>query len=146
MAFQNSRDLSAVIGQSTQALAPLDIGLNVMTPCLPMLVKFVPNATKYFLIVPFPQAEVCKSVDQAMQRCPNGMLAEIKYDGERVQVHKSGNSFSYFSRSLKPVLDHKVLLLCLLCELSIKSICLGKTLLQIHPTSISSWRELSFGQ
>ncbi len=43
-----------------------------------------------------------------MKKCPNGMYAEIKYDGERVQVHKSGNDFQYFSRSLKPVLPHKV--------------------------------------
>jgi len=43
-----------------------------------------------------------------MRKCPNGMLSEVKYDGERVQVHKSGNDFRYFSRSLKPVLPHKV--------------------------------------
>lgn len=43
-----------------------------------------------------------------MKKCPNGMLAEVKYDGERVQVHKKGNEFRYFSRSLKPVLPHKV--------------------------------------
>ncbi|MEQ2176000.1 DNA ligase 3 [Ameca splendens] len=43
-----------------------------------------------------------------MKKCPNGMYSEIKYDGERVQVHKNGNTFSYFSRSLKPVLPHKV--------------------------------------
>ena len=36
------------------------------------------------------------------------MYAEIKYDGERVQVHKNGDDFQYFSRSLKPVLPHKV--------------------------------------
>jgi len=36
------------------------------------------------------------------------MYAEIKYDGERVQVHKKGSDFHFFSRSLKPVLDHKV--------------------------------------
>lgn len=43
-----------------------------------------------------------------MKKCPNGMFSEIKYDGERVQVHKNGDHFSYFSRSLKPVLPHKV--------------------------------------
>ena len=32
------------------------------------------------------QAEACKSTSFAMKKCPNGMLAEIKYDGERVQV------------------------------------------------------------
>lgn len=44
----------------------------------------------------------------AMKKCPNGMYAEIKYDGERVQVHKQGNKFEYFSRSLKAVQPHKV--------------------------------------
>ena len=36
------------------------------------------------------------------------MYAEIKYDGERVQVHKQGDRFEYFSRSLKAVQPHKV--------------------------------------
>jgi hypothetical protein len=54
------------------------------------------------------QAEACKSVEYAMKKCPNGMYSEVKYDGERVQVHKRGNEFRYFSRSLKPVLPHKV--------------------------------------
>ena len=44
----------------------------------------------------------------AMKKCPNGMYAEIKYDGERVQVHKQGDKFEYFSRSLKAVQPHKV--------------------------------------
>ncbi|KAI4486329.1 hypothetical protein M0802_012348 [Mischocyttarus mexicanus] len=44
----------------------------------------------------------------AMKKCSNGMLSEIKYDGERVQVHKKGCEFQYFSRSLKPVLAHKI--------------------------------------
>ena len=43
-----------------------------------------------------------------MKKCPNGFYAEIKYDGERVQLHKKGDEFQYFSRSLKPVLPHKV--------------------------------------
>lgn len=54
------------------------------------------------------QAEACRSVAMAMKKCPHGMFAEIKYDGERVQVHKQGNTFQYFSRSLKPVQEHKV--------------------------------------
>ena len=47
-------------------------------------------------------------MEKAMQKCPQGMLSEVKYDGERVQVHKHGSEFKYFSRSLKPVLSHKV--------------------------------------
>jgi len=56
----------------------------------------------------YVKAEACRSVEQAFRRCPNGMFAEIKYDGERVQLHKKGTSFKYFSRSLKPVQQHKV--------------------------------------
>jgi DNA ligase-3 len=43
-----------------------------------------------------------------VKKCPNGVLAEIKYDGERVQIHKNGRDFRFFSRSLKPVKDDKV--------------------------------------
>ncbi|XP_038183960.1 DNA ligase 3 isoform X2 [Arvicola amphibius] len=68
----------------------LSVEASLMTPVQPML------------------AEACKSIEYAMKKCPNGMFSEIKYDGERVQVHKKGDHFSYFSRSLKPVLPHKV--------------------------------------
>lgn len=53
-------------------------------------------------------AEPCKSIDMAFLKCPNGIYAEIKYDGERVQLHKRDEEFKFFSRSLKPVLPHKV--------------------------------------
>ncbi|XP_043270527.1 DNA ligase 3 [Venturia canescens] len=106
-AYQVSNDLGAVIercvnvdsstGASTSikdspknAGKNATISLSLMTPVLPML------------------AEPCKSVDMAMKKCPNGMLSEVKYDGERVQVHKKGTEFRYFSRSLKPVLPHKI--------------------------------------
>lgn len=62
----------------------------------------------FFVFCFLLQAEACKSIEYAMKKCPNGMYSEIKYDGERVQVHKNGDHFSYFSRSLKPVLPHKV--------------------------------------
>uniref|UniRef100_T1IZP4 DNA ligase n=1 Tax=Strigamia maritima TaxID=126957 RepID=T1IZP4_STRMM len=92
-AFQTSRNLKDVI-EMVQAKSngggSLKIKASLMTPVLPML------------------AEACKSVEYAMNKCPKGMFAEIKYDGERVQVHKQGSNFSYFSRSLKPVLPHKV--------------------------------------
>ncbi|XP_019624407.1 PREDICTED: DNA ligase 3-like [Branchiostoma belcheri] len=95
-AFQASRNLADVVervvanGSAPGMKKSLSIKANLMTPVLPML------------------AEACKSVEMAMRKCPNGMYAEIKYDGERVQVHKQGNKFEYFSRSLKPVLPHKV--------------------------------------
>ena len=46
----------------------LSIKTRVMTPVKPML------------------AEACKSFASAIKKCPKGMFAEIKYDGERVQV------------------------------------------------------------
>lgn len=38
-------------------------------------------------------AEACKSVEKAIEKCPAGIYSEIKYDGERVQLHKKGNEF-----------------------------------------------------
>jgi len=38
-------------------------------------------------------AEPCKSVEKAIEKCPAGIYSEIKYDGERVQLHKKGNEF-----------------------------------------------------
>jgi len=70
-------------------------------------VDLVQKITRLFRMC-VTQAEACRSVEQAFRRCPNGMYAEIKYDGERVQLHKKGASFKYFSRSLKPVQQHKV--------------------------------------
>ncbi|NXT41732.1 DNLI3 ligase, partial [Pelecanoides urinatrix] len=99
-AFKASRNLQDVVErvlqnqQETEKMPGLKRTLSVqaslMTPVQPML------------------AEACKSIEYAMKKCPNGMYAEIKYDGERVQVHKNGDHFNYFSRSLKPVLPHKV--------------------------------------
>ncbi|XP_063827368.1 DNA ligase 3 [Ostrinia nubilalis] len=98
--FQTSRDLNMVLDRvmkdntgvkhkdATQK--SVQATLVLMTPVLPML------------------AEACKSVEMAMKKCPNGMFSEIKYDGERVQVHKQGSEFKYFSRALKPVMPHKV--------------------------------------
>ncbi|XP_047026101.1 DNA ligase 3 [Helicoverpa zea] len=98
--FQTSRDLNMVLDRILSETSTVkhkdaiqkgfDARLSLMTPVLPML------------------AEACKSVEMAMKKCPNGMFSEIKYDGERVQVHKKGNEFKYFSRALKPVMAHKV--------------------------------------
>ncbi|VDK79427.1 unnamed protein product [Litomosoides sigmodontis] len=90
--FQNSRNLRAVIEkcQQTSERKSLECGIVLNTPVKPML------------------AEPCRSVKQAMERCNREMYAEIKYDGERLQLHKDGSTFMFFSRSLKPTLDHKV--------------------------------------
>ncbi|KAK0171037.1 hypothetical protein PV328_008803 [Microctonus aethiopoides] len=104
-AYQLSHDLDTVLKRFTDELSkPIcstnmsknktspqnKVMISLMTPVFPML------------------AEACTSVEMAMKKCPNGMLSEVKYDGERVQVHKQGEVFCYFSRSLKPVLPHKV--------------------------------------
>ncbi|XP_033618788.1 DNA ligase 3 isoform X5 [Fukomys damarensis] len=85
--LQNEQEVEKEPGQKRA----LSVQASLMTPVQPML------------------AEACKSIEYAMKKCPNGMFSEIKYDGERVQVHKNGEHFSYFSRSLKPVLPHKVI-------------------------------------
>ncbi len=38
-------------------------------------------------------ARASKSYGDAVKRCPNGMRVEVKYDGERLQVHKKGQKF-----------------------------------------------------
>lgn len=93
-AFQASHDLKAIIERINEDGKNEEINLSkqltIMTPIRPML------------------AEPCRSIEYAFKKCPNGMYAEIKYDGERVQVHKKGDKFTYFSRSLKPVQQHKI--------------------------------------
>lgn len=53
-------------------------------------------------------ANACKVLADAFKKCAGGLLAEIKYDGERVQIHKRGQEFQFFSRSLKAVTEHKI--------------------------------------
>ena len=104
-AFQVSRDLEDVVKRANKLAKEneknakegkpalkkdLSIKLNLMTPIKPML------------------AEACKSAEQAFIKCRNRVLAEVKYDGERLQVHKNGSQFNYFSRNLKQVQPHKV--------------------------------------
>ena len=95
-AFNSSRNIEAVIDKvlevraSNNPKARLVLGISLLQPVQPML------------------AQACKSVEQAFTKCPNGLYSEIKYDGERVQLHKSGKEFKYFSRNLKSVMEHKV--------------------------------------
>lgn len=97
--FQKSRDLKKIIqqygnnvGQSSQktSSSSAKLGLQVMTPVSPML------------------AEACKDFDKALNKCREGFYSEVKYDGERVQIHKKGNDFKFFSRNLKAVQEHKI--------------------------------------
>ncbi|AGY97701.1 CPXV188 protein [Cowpox virus] len=87
--FRKSNNLKEIIENASKQ--NLDsISISVMTPINPML------------------AESCDSVNKAFKKFPSGMFAEVKYDGERVQVHKKNNEFAFFSRNMKPVLSHKV--------------------------------------
>jgi len=95
-AFNSSRNIDKVVQAILQLRktgnrhGKLEVGASLMQAVQPML------------------ASPCKSIDMAFQKCPNGIYSEIKYDGERVQLHKQGPTFRYFSRSLKPVMAHKV--------------------------------------
>lgn len=96
-AYQTSHDLKSVVQKACScdsskvaSNGKMNIKLSLLTPILPML------------------AEPCKNLDDFFKKCPNGIYSEIKYDGERVQLHKSEKQFKFFSRSLKPVLGHKV--------------------------------------
>ncbi len=61
-------------------------GLTLMIPVKPMLAKY---AICSFLLSYFVR-RACRSMDEVISRCPNGMYTEIKYDGERIQIHKKG--------------------------------------------------------
>ncbi|AAL69869.1 SPV130 DNA ligase-like ptorein [Swinepox virus] len=67
-----------------------NVSILPMTPVKPML------------------AEICKSTDVAFEKYTNGLYAEIKYDGERVQIHKQNNTYVYYSRNLKQVSTYKI--------------------------------------
>ena len=56
-------------------------------------------------------AEAVTSIDAALARCKGKVVAEIKYDGNRVQIHKAPGPeapFQYWSRSLKPMKGDQV--------------------------------------
>ena len=52
-------------------------------------------------------ARQVKTAEECANHCPNGMVAEIKYDGERLQLHYDGKQFRFFSRALKNVTPWK---------------------------------------
>ncbi|EUB57733.1 DNA ligase 3 [Echinococcus granulosus] len=100
-AFQASQNLEAVVEKARVSLdngkrrlrrQDLSVSIKLMTPVKPML------------------AEPGRSADAIISKISTlgGALVEIKYDGERVQVHKQGDRFVYYSRSLKPVHSSKV--------------------------------------
>eukprot|EP01112_Ceratiomyxa_fruticulosa_P000135 TRINITY_DN10155_c0_g2_i1.p1 TRINITY_DN10155_c0_g2~~TRINITY_DN10155_c0_g2_i1.p1 ORF type:complete len:958 (-),score=247.00 TRINITY_DN10155_c0_g2_i1:54-2888(-) len=71
--------------------AKLSTSVVLMNPIKPMLAK------------------ACKSVEEVKKRCMSGtMYCEIKYDGERIQLHKNGGVVSCYSRNLKPMMKWKI--------------------------------------
>eukprot|EP00484_Ammonia_sp_Unknown_P014854 CAMPEP_0197073090 /NCGR_PEP_ID=MMETSP1384-20130603/210427_1 /TAXON_ID=29189 /ORGANISM="Ammonia sp." /LENGTH=876 /DNA_ID=CAMNT_0042511915 /DNA_START=8 /DNA_END=2639 /DNA_ORIENTATION=+ len=69
----------------------LTVSSVLMTPIKPML------------------AAACKSYEEAFEKCVSPIVyAEIKYDGERVQVHFDGTTWKFYSRSLKEVAAYKI--------------------------------------
>lgn len=92
--YQKSRDLKIILNQfGTKTGHSHGISkrssLQLSTAISPML------------------AEACKDFEKAIKKYPEGFYCEIKYDGERVQIHKKGDEFKFFSRNLKSVQDHK---------------------------------------
>ncbi|KAG8194914.1 hypothetical protein JTE90_021375 [Oedothorax gibbosus] len=93
-AFQASRNLKDIVTRSMKqgkkGKDDLRVTTSLMTPVLPML------------------AQACKDLETPFKKYPKGFYVEVKYDGERVQIHKRGDEFNYYSRSLKPVMPHKI--------------------------------------
>jgi DNA ligase-3 len=54
-------------------------------------------------------ADAC-TFEKAVQKLggTTRLVGEIKYDGERIQVHKTGNAFHYFTRNLKTADEKKI--------------------------------------
>eukprot|EP01062_Namystynia_karyoxenos_P058924 TRINITY_DN5036_c1_g1_i7.p1 TRINITY_DN5036_c1_g1~~TRINITY_DN5036_c1_g1_i7.p1 ORF type:complete len:1159 (+),score=375.54 TRINITY_DN5036_c1_g1_i7:75-3551(+) len=53
-------------------------------------------------------ARPAKSIEDVIKRCPNTSYSEIKYDGERIQIHKGADGkLSYWARSLRPMKEDK---------------------------------------
>ncbi|XP_061386573.1 DNA ligase 3-like [Musca vetustissima] len=105
-AYQATRDLSAVVKQFAFKKTE---GNNIFTAAEPKAKgKKVTGSVQVMTPIAPMLANACNSVEEAFRKSPSGLFSEIKYDGERVQIHKQGNEFKFFSRNLKPVMDHKV--------------------------------------
>lgn len=97
-AYNNSNDLEMIIkrcqdheaGDLTKAIS-FSTAITLMMPIKPMLAKKV------------------SSLEEIFTKSPSGIYSEIKYDGERIQIHIDENhSFKCFSRRLKPIPEWKV--------------------------------------
>lgn len=98
-----ARGGSPVAGGRRASPAKVTAAISLGTPVAPML------------------AEASKGVASVLSKCPNGAFSEVKYDGERIQVHKitkpgaagdastggSTSSLTFFARSLKAMKPDK---------------------------------------
>lgn len=50
----------------------------------------------------------CKYAEETFKKFSNWFIADIKYNGERVQMHKNGENLAYFSINSKPILDYVI--------------------------------------
>ena len=89
-AFQTKASLDYLVNKIALG-GHLTVGSDLMTPLKPML------------------ATACKGYAVPFKKWKTAVVwAEIKYDGERVQVHFDGKEWKYYARSLKPVAQNKI--------------------------------------
>lgn len=109
-AYTNSHNLKKVIDKikSTTSADDEDEDSNEMKSDKPKLKKSL--STNLTVMTPIKPmlADSCNSMEEPFEKSPKGFYAEIKYDGERIQIHKNGDQFSFFSRNMKTVTGHKV--------------------------------------
>ena len=71
----------------------------------------VTTTPRVFVPVKPMSAQPCKSLAVAAEKVDRGdgqLYSEIKYDGERVQVHKKDSRVALYSRILKPMAEEKM--------------------------------------
>jgi DNA ligase 3 len=109
-AFKNTNNLKSVVEKVMKQPAPAaaPTATAAASSSKPAMAKQLSTGISLFHPIKPMLAKPCKSFDEIWNRCKNGMFAEIKYDGERVQIHKHGEEYQYFSRNLKQVTEHKV--------------------------------------
>lgn len=91
----NLRDVIDHVVEKSSSSSPLKRQLS--------LVSGIHNPIKPMLAKPL------KNFDDMFKKGSTSYVAEIKYDGERVQVHYDANTgYKFFSRNLKPVKENKV--------------------------------------
>mmetsp|Transcript_8130 Transcript_8130/g.13154 ORF Transcript_8130/g.13154 Transcript_8130/m.13154 type:complete len:760 (+) Transcript_8130:62-2341(+) len=111
-AFKQCQDLQAIVDRyssSSSSSSSSANGTSSGAKAVSGKGKGVPSLTLTLFTPIKPMlAEACKDLKKAITNCKTGLFSEVKYDGERIQIHKDGSNFKYFSRQLKPVMRHKV--------------------------------------